>query len=86
MTTGTVLFVTHDGTTVTGKVRVEETTIGIHDYTAELDYATWNALPDNDAKLEALVDEWNIVRDAYLAEVGTVTKISTWNDDSVTLT
>lgn len=85
MTTGTVLSVTHDGVDVTAKVRVTEAD-GLVDYTATLDYATWNALASNALKLAALVDAWNVVRDAALAVESGVTKVATWNDDAVSLT
>lgn len=85
MTTGTVLSVTHDTVTVTGIVRVAEAD-GLHDYRATLDYATWNALANDAAKLAALVDAWNLVRDAAVAVEAGVTKVPTWNDDAVTLT
>lgn len=85
MTTGTVLSVQHDGETVTAKVRVEEAD-GLRDYQATVDYATWNALASNALKLAALVDAWNLVRDAAVAEEAAITKVSTWNNDEVTLT
>lgn len=85
MTTGTVLSVTHDGETVTGIVRVDEAD-GLVDYQATVDYATWNALPNNAAKLAALVDAWNVKRDAAVAVEAGITKVPTWNNDAVTLT
>lgn len=85
MTTGTVLSVVHDGVTVTGVVRVDEVD-GLRDYTAQVDYATWNALSTDADKIAALVTAWNAVRDPEVIETAAITKVSTWNDDAVTLT
>lgn len=86
MTTGTVLSVTHDTVTVTAQVRVTEADASVHDYTATLDFPTWDALASNALKLAAIVDAINVVRDTVVAEMATITKVSTWNGDEVTLT
>lgn len=86
MTTGTVLSVVHDDDFVTAKVRVTEADASVHDYTATVDYPAFVALSTDADRLAMLVTAWNVVRDALVAVEAGVTKISTWNDDPVTLT